>query len=507
MPWEEASWWSLHPLRIPELLLPALDVVGHPGRTTELFGNRPGMWIWAEALGGSAVISILASSALLRRRIPVRLRWVLGGTAALGLLASLGRHTPVYLLANRMVPGLSSFRWPEKLVPIFLAGWCPLAALGWTFRAPGWERTLRRWAGLLAAAAVAALLGTAASSAPVVRDYLLDVAGSLGLGVLALLAVQAITLRPGPWTAWGVSAVALAELTLGSARVFDARPLADSASPPSTVPVLLEAGAGYGRFRVGNLSPGLEGLDESGFAGPAERASAERDRAALVAAAGARYGIEAAQTYMQGYPPALFDVMMSGPLWSERIAPRLNVGFFLVSPRLADLLERQGVPVYIRGREGVAVVPTFEPWPRVYLAAGERRRAGPLGAALAALPRGRVLLEDAGPSEPPAAGTARLLEYRPEFVRIAVSCAGDAVLVLNDLHSAGWSASLDGSPVPILLANGLVRAVRVPRGDHVVEMTFETPGFEAGFVTSGSTAVVILAGLVLGRLRRRTRAV
>ena len=92
-------------------------------------------------------------------------------------------------------------------------------------------------------------------------------------------------------------------------------------------------------------------------------------------------------------------------------------------------------------------------------------------------------------------------------IGIAVSCAGDAVLVLNDLHSAGWSASLDGSPVPILLANGLVRAVRVPRGDHVVEMTFETPGFEAGFVTSGSTAVVILAGLVLGRLRRRTRAV
>src|SRR5262249_8674992 len=57
---QEASYWSLHPLRIPELLLAHFSPIGDPGRARALFDSVPGYLLWAEALGGSAIVSFLA---------------------------------------------------------------------------------------------------------------------------------------------------------------------------------------------------------------------------------------------------------------------------------------------------------------------------------------------------------------------------------------------------------------------------------------------------------------
>jgi len=45
--------------------------------------------------------------------------------------------------------------------------------------------------------------------------------------------------------------------------------------------------------------------------------------------------------------------------------------------------------------------------------------------------------------------------------------------VLNDLWHPWWVATIDRAPAPLLRANVLFRAVRVPPGRHVVRFSFQ----------------------------------
>jgi len=45
-------------------------------------------------------------------------------------------------------------------------------------------------------------------------------------------------------------------------------------------------------------------------------------------------------------------------------------------------------------------------------------------------------------------------------------------VVLNDVWHPWWFAEVDGTPVPLLRANGIFRAVAVPAGEHEVRFVF-----------------------------------
>ena len=103
-------------------------------------------------------------------------------------------------------------------------------------------------------------------------------------------------------------------------------------------------------------------------------------------------------------------------------------------------------------------------------------------------------------------GRAWLTSDRPQRVAIAVEAATDAWLVLADAWFPGWTATLDGTPAPVLRANYLVRAVAVPAGRHEVVFSYDPPGYATGRTVSGIAwgvlgAALVLAGL-LGRRRR-----
>ncbi|HEX8438985.1 MAG TPA: hypothetical protein VF697_28000, partial [Archangium sp.] len=169
LPWDEATYWSLHPLRVPELLLPGLTPLGAPGRAQALFGSAPGYLFWAEALGGSALVSFLAVLGLFHPGVSRRVRGVLAGLALVGFLLALGRYGGLYRLAFAVLPLMNSFRWPEKLVPLFLAAWAVLAALGWSRALEGRWRPAAFATGGLGLLAVGALVSAGAFS-PVVGD-------------------------------------------------------------------------------------------------------------------------------------------------------------------------------------------------------------------------------------------------------------------------------------------------------------------------------------------------
>ena len=102
---------------------------------------------------------------------------------------------------------------------------------------------------------------------------------------------------------------------------------------------------------------------------------------------------------------------------------------------------------------------------------------------------------DAGAAE----GEATILEYSPKRLVVKTRSPAARVLLDNARWHEDWKATIDGSPVPILRANHILRAVPVPPGEHTVEFRFLPDtrplwvSVSAVMVGLGLTAFVTLA--------------
>jgi hypothetical protein len=138
-----------------------------------------------------------------------------------------------------------------------------------------------------------------------------------------------------------------------------------------------------------------------------------------------------------------------------------------------------------------------------YVVQPNQRRAVQQLAAPGFDPRRSVVLDKrpqvAPRSGPPPGPPPTITSYRNGGVKIDAHLSRPGFLVLSDSIYPGWSAKVDGKPVHLYRANGLFRAVEVPRGDHKVTFSFRPASvFWGGIVTLLS--LVALALLVfLGR--------
>jgi hypothetical protein len=111
---------------------------------------------------------------------------------------------------------------------------------------------------------------------------------------------------------------------------------------------------------------------------------------------------------------------------------------------------------------------------------------------------------DFQPAHPPpgALERASIVRYEPNRVEISVRAAAPAILVLSDLFAPGWTARIGEHELPVLPANRVMRAVPVPAGRHLVEMSYRPPGLLAGAAIS--TTSLIGLGVMALRFRRRS---
>jgi uncharacterized membrane protein YfhO len=89
-----------------------------------------------------------------------------------------------------------------------------------------------------------------------------------------------------------------------------------------------------------------------------------------------------------------------------------------------------------------------------------------------------------------------------------VTAVTDGFLVLSEIASDGWQATIDGKDVEIHHTNHALRGIPVPAGTHTVELHFRSPGLTAGLWISGITGtgmIVIWVVFVVG-WRRESRA-
>ncbi len=109
-----------------------------------------------------------------------------------------------------------------------------------------------------------------------------------------------------------------------------------------------------------------------------------------------------------------------------------------------------------------------------------------------------------GPASGSPLGTFRpatITDDRPNRVTVVAETTTPGALVLADPWFPGWSASLDGHPVPLHRADDLFRGVVLPAGRHTITFRFDPPSFLIGRVISLATLGAVLLGtaLVVGR--------
>jgi uncharacterized membrane protein YfhO len=79
-------------------------------------------------------------------------------------------------------------------------------------------------------------------------------------------------------------------------------------------------------------------------------------------------------------------------------------------------------------------------------------------------------------------------------MRYRTSTSAPGMLVTSEVAYPAWKAYVDGEPVEIATAFGLLRAVEIPAGAHEVEFRFESPNEVWGM------ALTIFALLAAGAL-------
>lgn len=530
---EAAMVWSVHPLRLLEFLLGPL-FAGTPGESSQvalsqrlLSTSQNNLWSDSFFLGAPALLLGALGLVTHARRLRTAL---FSGAALFVLLLALGKHAGVYAWVFEWLPPWRAFRYPEKLMPFVTFALSLAVGVGVERleREPGTPRWVRGAAFGLGVLLLGAGLLEAQSrtfsdgwlrglwSGTPNEQAQLRISERLAFG--AILAGMSLLVFGG--LLQGVRSVGARTWLMGAlcfAGLFLANgPLYRVGEPtlfdtPSPFVARIQEGAralGGPLPRVFRL-PGRTRLPEPSPVPSPEETHALFLGAALEPLVPAVFGLESASVFLPAVSRRVITLWDQQREWFEHTAGLFNTRYLIISREFSA----QGVNGPRRVVErldafGLLLLEDTSALPRVYLShprcvASLEEAARRLGALQA--PR-EVLVECATPRvevplESPL-GDVSAARFEPERVEVDVTVRGGEVLVLNDAFYAGWSASVDGVPAPILPANGAVRAVEVPPGAHRVVFTYRMPGlFEGAWVSLGTLLGLLAAGL-LPRLRR-----
>lgn len=529
----EIARWNLPPLRILELALPHMfrDQPGTLGSWVYIaFGGgelTPIPWVLSIYAGVSVIALALLGAARSRSA-----RWLLAGAAvatwmSLGIHGGFGRLLP-------FLPVLRGFRYWEKM-----AAWSSLllamaAAHGIDAlpeEGPARKRFAAAVGGLgVLALALAGLLALAPGGAarllerappsPQAAQVFHEAAGAF-----------ASNLRQGLFESGAVCAVLALVLLVARRRAL--RPLGGALLALVVVfdlaaanvrgytlasPFVVETPAPFGEYL--RSQPGLQrvftrhDLSNEGWHRLREfEAGLFRGTHLLEAALNVGYGVGNFLAYT-GMTPARTERFNLRAGFAHEVphVGVLGVGYFAV-PDSTDRAREWGLSPPHDVAAFDPLVPAFllriPHRPRAYLAGElasvDRRHAMEFLLEVDPSLTSRSVVEGPVPeSYRPPRGEARIVEDLPERVAVATTSDRPALLILNDVFAAGWTAAIDGRPAEILPANYMARGVWVETGDHRVEFSYRTPGLRQGWVALLAGAA-LLAGLALLERQRAAR--
>lgn len=524
------AWISQYSL-VPESLVTLFVPDAFGSDITAEYWGRFNLWEMSAYVGivplGAALLGLFSG----RRRIVAPV----GALAVLMLLLALGRYTPLQAMLYRAVPGFDLFRvWARFL--------CPFSLMVAVLAAVGVQTVLDRASDSARGHGRPLRIGLIVTAIPAALMLLLGLAllhgGALAFDVWSRFMKSVIEFAADQRLYLGVTAItrefvaaAMNDAGLSLLRSgmllggvvavgwMALRSRGRRAHLAGVLVVLLALDVWtFGRRYMQTFDPNETGFttDAAGFLNDVEqpfRYSRNGDFRFPVAD-GMRHGFTCLEGIQpnaprrfrdvfwafQGRPPdtqtTFYMIYNTTPLFRM-----LNLRFTVQQPDRPPL-KAPGLIAGVYEDDRVRIDELPAPLPRAWLvhrAYVEPDEERTLARLLRLNARTTALLTEplesdlVMPGEPEA--MPRVTDLTSNCVRIETEPKADALLVMSDLHYPGWEAKLDGRPVPVLRANYLMRAVRVPAGPHVVEFRYAPDSFRIGLLLS-CIGVVLLAALL-----------
>ena len=93
--------------------------------------------------------------------------------------------------------------------------------------------------------------------------------------------------------------------------------------------------------------------------------------------------------------------------------------------------------------------------------------------------------------------SVKLAKYGLDEISFASNNSKDGLAVFADIYYKDWHAYIDGKETPIIRANYVLRALKVPAGQHKIEFKFVSEAFEKGNKIALISSILLI-GLCLG---------
>jgi len=475
---------------------------GYAGENLGVGGLQPSQWVYLAVPGGWYVglsVLALAVAAPFVSRHPSRgLAWYFGITSLGALLLTGTVESPLHWLLYHLLPGFANLHphAPERILtvaylgPAMLAGVATSAAhdAGWWTRAVsrfGVPSTLIAMLVVTLVTADLAVGGAKARGDRMVIDPLdgidrltpVDLATYYQATPAATFLAQRLAESPSRF--------------LGYAPDVDRHPLAYTFrfADPSTAALL-----------VNNRSLSLGLQDVQGY----DASHVSRYDTYLGALNGQTQDYHDASVFSQGLSSPLLDL--------------LNARYVVVPARSDPLdaaaLERFPNTVY-EDRQ-VRILENPRALPRAWIVHEAVQAAPGGGSSLLAIANGwvdarrtAVLEEPLPPLDvpvDPSYDQALVFAYEANRLGVHTSTTAAGLLVLSEIYYPAWKAYVDGQAARLYVADGAVRAVPVPFGEHTVELRYESETLRVGMLVSSAAALLLTilgAVCLVGGYRRR----
>jgi len=524
----EKDQWDLAPWRLIEAVVPGFftapgDGMG-PAPVYMALGH-PTLYTLplAESVFVGAAMLVLAAAAVRRSRLGTVLA---AGALVVGWFA-MGRFGGARYLQD-LLPVARGWRYGEKYLPGALLCLAALAALGVDHLLADPTRA-RRWGRLAAAAAlpmIAAWLALRLAGADgllgrlgvpeagVVRDHLEAGLPHAGLALLAAAGALWLGARGRTKLAAGALVVVVGGAGLAAAPYalrpgsptarLDHRPLPLEAAPPG--PRVLPGMA----FAATAPRAGWDAIDQ--WNRDVGRIYAPNTNAASRVDA---FGVDSGLTPLRWR--RLIDALGAQ---LPRAARRYAVTHLVLAAAPRGTSPAAPAPAGIRELEGAQAEQTDADVGATFWRLPHRDWAGfpqevvsvpgeadAVAAVVELTRRGhRAAVVETAEDLPTTPGRVLRLARGLEQVEVEADAPSEGVLVVNDAAWPGWTATIDGAPVPILVADGLVRAVRFPAGRHTLVMRYRPPEVRRGIAVSALGLALLCGAALLERARRRRGA-
>lgn len=100
---------------------------------------------------------------------------------------------------------------------------------------------------------------------------------------------------------------------------------------------------------------------------------------------------------------------------------------------------------------------------------------------------------EVAPPPPGFPTDVRVSAWSPDTLTIQVADAGQGLLVVSEVYSEGWRATVDGEDVEVVQTNHALLGVPLEPGQHTVELRYEPEALVAGVWISGLTGIGAVA--------------